>query len=277
MPTNTSSNKSDLFRLYGVTQQTMIRYPKEIWIHMLRDFFSQDSYFHYDKDEYGFPNIQDQTGLQLNAGMIDLENKENLHSTTRIFIGENYKNRDKIYPSILIKTNNVKDTPYDAVNLEGTVQHEKVLYVDSKTNQQAVIEIPKSFILAGRYEGEVSIEVSTKNSSSRDEIVELINIFYKKNMQEFINNGLITRPLNTGSPSETAERNDYIFKQTISAPFFGEWRIEKPIYNLIERIIVTVDFENLDQPNPTPSTALRIIDDINISDLGLLNVFPNAI
>ena len=276
MPTN-NTNKSDLQRIHGIVQNTMIKYPKELLIHVLRDFFSQDSYYHYEKDEFGFTQIKDQTNLPLNAGMIDPENAQTQHLTTRIYIGEQYKSRDKLYPSIIVKGNSVKDVPYSATNEEGCVQYEKVVYIDQATNQKAIAHIPKCFILAGSWEGDLSIEVATKNSNTRDEIVELINMCYKLNMQEFINNGLIIKPLSIGSPSETQERNDFIFKQSITAPFKGEWRIEKPIYNLIERIVVTVDYGYIDGNNPTFSPEARSAIDLNLSDEILKNIYPNSI
>ena len=34
----------------------MIVYPKEIIISSLRDFFSNDTLYHYNRDQYGFAN-----------------------------------------------------------------------------------------------------------------------------------------------------------------------------------------------------------------------------
>ena len=61
--------KTDLFGLYNIVQASMIVYPKEIIIATLRDFFSQDSYYHFAKDQWGFANTTDHTDLPPGADM----------------------------------------------------------------------------------------------------------------------------------------------------------------------------------------------------------------
>ena len=52
--------KSDLYKIHDVVQNTMIVFPKEIIIATLRDFFSEDSYYGYRRDNFGFPQTPDQ-------------------------------------------------------------------------------------------------------------------------------------------------------------------------------------------------------------------------
>jgi len=61
-----NSFKSDLYAIYHYVQQTMLVHPKEVLIQTLRDLFSQDSYYHYVRDEWGFPKVTDHTDISDN-------------------------------------------------------------------------------------------------------------------------------------------------------------------------------------------------------------------
>ncbi len=261
-------NKSDLTRLHNIVQNTMIRYPKQLLVHVLRDFFSQDSYYHYDQDEYGFANIADQTNLPLDAGMSD-------HLTTRLFIGEQFKNRTKYYPSIIVKFNSAKEVTLSPSKEYGVVQYEPIIYTDSATGIKTQVHIPKAHVFAGAWEGSLSVEISAKGSDARDELTQLtamaLSTIY---FEEMIDAGVLIKPLSIGSPSEVQERNDYIFKQSITCDFRSEWRREVPIYNLIERIVVSVSFENFDSPPDSPTTT--VVSELDYTDT-LRGIFPNSI
>jgi hypothetical protein len=92
--------------------------------------------------------------------------------------------------------------------------------------------------------------------------------------EEMIDAGVLIKPLSIGSPSEVQERNDYIFKQSITCDFRSEWRREVPIYNLIERIVVSVSFENFDSPPDSPTTT--VVSELDYTDT-LRGIFPNSI
>src|SRR5574338_1021430 len=101
--------RSDLFGIYNIIQASMIVYPKEIIIATLRDFFSKDSYYHYSKDQWGFPNTTDHTDLPPGADMpAGAGARPDLSPTsilsTRVFIGENYRYEGIYYPAIFVKS-----------------------------------------------------------------------------------------------------------------------------------------------------------------------------
>ena len=173
-----NSFRSDLPRIYNVIQNSMIVYPKEIIISTLRDYFSKDSYYHFDKDQWGFPNTVDQTDLPMNAGLSSED-----HSTTRLFIGENYRYDGIFYPAILIKNNGSKYVPVSINREESTVQYGQRLFEDGYGNSKT-ISYPKSLILAGAWEGSISIDIYTRSLRARDDLVEacaicLTDIYFK--------------------------------------------------------------------------------------------------
>jgi len=253
----------------------MIRFPKEVVIHVLRDFFSQDSYYHYDKDEYGFANTPKQTNLPLNAGESPTD-----HSTTRLFIGEAFKSRPKFYPGILVKFNGTKEVPLSINKEEGTIQYEKTLFTDPTTGYQTTVHIPQYMIFAGVWEGSLTVEIFAEDPAARDEITELCSIALTQiYLKEMINIGVTIKPsISISAPSEQEQRNSYVFKQSITLDYRAEWRRLIPINNLIERIVFEIDFGNLDVTPPVLDPNIKIETDLDLADLTWSALFdPNGV
>src|SRR5271166_3074924 len=108
--------KSDIEYLYNITQSSMLVYPKEVIIATLKDLFSQDSYYHFGKDMYGFNSTVDHTDLPLGADMPYGPGSQpglnpNPVLPTRLFIGENYRFDTIFYPAILVKNGGSRYVP----------------------------------------------------------------------------------------------------------------------------------------------------------------------
>ena len=250
--------KSDLHSLHHIVQGSMIGYPKEIIIATLRDFFSRDSYYHYSKDSWGFSNTVDHTDLPLGAGMND-------ETTTRVFIGENYRYDGIYYPAILVKNGGSKYVPISINRDEGTVEWQFREFDDGYGNK-TFFKNPKCFLFRGAWEGSISIDVMTRSLRSRDDLVELVAMCFTditfKSLQKA---GVIIKPLSIGAPSEADDRNDKLFKQTITLDVRSEWRREIPIGNLVEIISFTTEFSDIinDSPvaqNLTINTNYQLLD-----------------
>lgn len=255
--------KSDLFGIHNIIQASMLVYPKEIIIATLRDFFSKDSYYHYSKDQWGFPNTVDHTDLVPGAGIYD-------NLTTRIFIGENYRYDGIYYPAILVKSGGNRYVPISINRDKGSVQYEDLLYEDGYGNQ-TVLSKPKSFITAGAWEGSIIIDVLTRSLRSRDDLVELISMcFTEVSFDTLYDVGVIVKPINIGAASESDDRNDKLFRQTLTLDIRTEWRREIPVGNLIDAILFSVYFEDISNPPSIPAINLTINTDISLTDL-LLN------
>jgi hypothetical protein len=253
----------------------MLVYPKEIIIATLRDFFSQDSYYHYSKDQWGFANTTDHTDLAPGAdlpygpGAHPELNTESILST-RLFIGENYRNDVVFYPAILVKSGGSRYVPISINREKGAVQYEDILFEDGYGNQ-TVISRPKTFITAGAWEGSIIIDVMTRSLRSRDDLVELIAMcFTEIHFDSLYDVGVLVKPLSIGSPSESDDRNDKLFRQSITLDIRTEWRREIPIGNLIDAIMFSVEFAYLDNPNAPVAANLTINTEVNVSD------FPNV-
>ncbi len=237
--------RSDLYNIYNIVQSSAVVYPKEIVIAILRDFFSKDSYYHYVKDEFGFAKTIDHTDLPLNAGLFD-------NTTTRLYIGEYFRYESIYYPAILVKSNSFKYVPISAYREGGATVYESTVYEDANGNKK-IINTPKSFLFAGIWEGQLSIDVITRSLRARDDLVELLAICFSDIMFDtLVKAGVMVKPPSISSPSESDDRNDKLFKQTLTIDIRTEWRREIPIKNIIDTIVFSVDLANVESPDSNP-------------------------
>ncbi len=259
MPTN-NFFKSDLYKIHNVVQNSMIVHPKEMIIAILRDHFSHDSYYHYSKDPWGFANTVDHTDLPLGSGLED-------DVTTRIFIGENYRQDNIYYPAVLVKHGGSRSVPISINREEGAIQWQVIEFDDGYGNK-VFFNSPKCFLFQGAWEGSINIEIQTKSIRARDDLAEIIGLCLTditfKALQKA---GVIIKPISIGAPSETDDRNDKLFRQNITLEIRTEWRREIPIGNLIEIINFSIDFADIihDAPtsqNLTVNNNFRLIDNL---------------
>ncbi len=174
------------------------------------------------------------------------------------------------YPAILIKSGGSRYVPISINREKGAVQYEDVLFEDGYGNQ-TVISRPKTFITAGAWEGSIIIDVMTRSLRSRDDLIELIAMcFTEIHFDSLYDVGVLVKPLSISSPSETDDRNDKLFRQSITLDIRTEWRREIPIGNLIDAIMFSVEFAYLDNPNAPVAANLTINTEVNVSD------YPNV-
>lgn len=265
-------NQSDLYKLHNIVQSSMLVYPKEMIIATLREFFSKDSYYHYSKDQWGFPNTIDHTDLPPGADLPsgpgarpDLSPTSILN--TRVFIGEQYRYDGIYYPAILIKGGNNKYVPISINREKGSIRYENTIVEDGYGNQTS-ISTPAAFITAGLWEGSVTIDVLTRSLRSRDDLVELIALcFTEINVETLEDVGITIKPLNIGAPSETDDRNDKLFRQSITLDIRTEWRREIPVSSIIDAIFFTAYLTDLSRPeSPVPSN-LTINQQLSWTDM----------
>lgn len=264
--------KSDLFGLHNIIQASMVLYPKEIIIATLRDFFSKDSYYHYSKNQWGFANTTDHTDLPPGA---DLPSGPGAHPelsnvsplSTRLFIGEKYRYDGIYYPAILINSGGGKYVPISINRDQGTVQYENIVFEDGYGNQTNVSRA-KSFVTSGAWEGTINIDILTRSLRSRDDLVELVAMcFTEVTFDTLYDVGLIIKPLSYGSASETDDRNDKLFRQTLTLDIRTEWRREIPIGNIVDSILFTMTFENLARPAAPIPANLTITTEVTLLDI----------
>lgn len=246
--------KSDLYKIHHIVQNTMIVYPKEIIIATLRDFFSQDSvYYGFRKDPWGFPETPDHTDLPLDAGIVKTDS-----TTTRVYIGENYRFEQIFYPAILVKNAGGRYVPI-SINMDrGKVYYSERSFDDGYGNI-TTIRNPESFAFSGAWEGSIAIDIKTRSLRSRDDLLELVAICLQNITFESLKTaGVIVKPLSWSAPAEIDDRNDKLFQQTITLDIRTEWERRIPITNMLEVINFLVEFGRVDIPNAPIDPNLTI-------------------
>jgi hypothetical protein len=266
--------KSDLYSLYNIVQASMLVYPKEMIIDTLRNFFSQDSYYHYSRDQWGFANTTDHTNLPPGADLpfgpgAQPELNPSAILPTRLFIGENYRYDSIYYPAILVKSGGSTYVPISINRDQGTVYYSEMLFEDGYGNE-TLVRRPRSFVTAGIWEGSIIVDVYTRSLRARDDLAELIGMCFAEISVDTLHEvGIIVKPPVIGAPTEADDRNDKLFRQSITLSIRTEWRREIPIGNLIDSILFTVTFGG-ETPNSPPAANLTINEEITLVDM-LLN------
>lgn len=263
--------RSDLFGLYNIVQSSMIVYPKEIIIATLRDFFSHDSYYHFAKDQWGFPNTTDHTDLPPGADMpfgpgSHPELNPNPILPTRLFIGENYRYNSIYYPAILVKSGGTKYVPISINRNQGEIKYSKTIYTDGYGNSTEV-RTPVAFMTAGAWEGTIIVDVMTRSLRARDDLVELVGMCFTEIQFETLHQiGIIVKPISVSGTSETDDRNDKLFRQTLTLDIRTEWKREIPIGNTIDAILFTASFSDLASGSPVAAN-LTVNTEVNMTDM----------
>jgi hypothetical protein len=250
----------------------MIVYPKEVIIATLRNFFAQDSYYHFSKDQFGFPNTTDHTDLPPGADMPYGPGSQpslNPHPIlpTRLFIGENYRYDGIFYPAILIKSGGSKYVPISINRNQGTVKYDRILMVDGYGNE-TVVSKPISLVTAGAWEGSIIIDVMSRSLRARDDLVERVAMCLTEiDFESMHQIGVVVKPISISGTSETDDRNDKLFRQSFTLEIRTEWYREIPVKNTIDAILFTANFGNLSDSKSPIATNLTINAGINIADM----------
>lgn len=240
MTTNNFTKGSNLYNIYNIVQNSMIIFPKEIVIATLRDFFAQDSFYRYEKDKFGYALTPDHTDMDPAAGITD----DGI--TTRLFIGENYRQDVVFYPAIIVRHGGSSSVPISMNRETSNVQWETKAIEDGYGNIK-FYKSPKSFIFAGAWEGSLNIEIQSRSLRTRDDLVELCSLLFTDiAFNALIKSGLLVKKVSAGSPSETDDRNDKLFRTVVTLDIRSEWRREIPISNIVEIITASIEFGRTD-------------------------------
>jgi len=259
-----SFTRTDLYSINHVVQNTHLSYCQELVVGLLRDQFSQDSYYHFVQDEWGYCKAPDHTGLPLGAGYAD-------DVTTRLFIGRKFHFDTIFYPALLITGGNFTSRPLSFNRNRETVRSEAIKVIDGYGNSQ-IFTRPSHFVFAGCWDGSINVEVHTRDVHSRDHLVETCKLLFEDILHdEFLRAGVLIKKVSGGTPSEGDDRQqDKLYKQTLTLDIYTEWRREIPVDNIVDAINICVDFVDVRQnpptnvsPNLSVRTTVQLIDEVD--------------
>lgn len=255
--------RSDLNKIYNIVQNNFISYTKDIIIATLKEFFAKDSYYHYVYDQWGFAKVNDHTDQNINAGIHD-------DLTTRVYIGEVGRFNVIHYPSILVSSSGATHIPISINRDQGRVDYQTTTFVDGLGNEKK-IQVPEAFILSGAWEGSITIDVYCRGVREKDDLLELISIlFIDLAWNDLYRAGIaVKQNVQVGSLGFSDDRNDRLYKQSVTLNIRTEWKRVIPVLNTLDTINFCIDFGNLAvepaeiAPNLTINTQIDLLDGIN--------------
>lgn len=186
---------------------------------------------------------------------------------TRLFIGENYRYNGIFYPAILVKSGGTRYVPISINRNQGEIRYQRSILVDGYGNE-TLITRPTHLVTAGAWEGSIVVDVMTRSLRSRDDLVEAIGMcFTEVHFDTLHEIGLIVKPISISGTSETDDRNDKLFRQTLTLDIRTEWRREIPIVNTIDAILFMAEFVDLAVPNAPVAANLTINTEVNVIEM----------
>lgn len=255
-----STVKTDLYSLFDYVQNTSILYPKELIIEVLREFFSKDSYYHYVRDVWGHPKTPSELDMALDAGLND-------DVTTRLYIGEYFRQDVQFFPALLVKHTGQRSVPLSMSRNKYSVQWDSTLVVDGYGNE-AIIQTPAYIEQGGAWEGSFTIEIQARSQRDRDELTELVLLYFTDTgVEDLQNSGLAVKPtgVSVGAASESDDRNDKLFKQTVTLETRTEWYRQIPIRNIIDLIRICIEIGDTNKTPFVPAPGLEIENELSLT------------
>ena len=132
---------------------------------------------------------------------------------------------------------------------------------------QTFLRRPQSYVTAGVWEGSIIVDVYSRSLRARDDLVELVGMCFAEVSFDTLHEvGIIVKPPIIAAPTEGDDRNDKLFRQSITLNIRTEWRREIPIENLIDTILFTVTFGGLTANSPVAAN-LTIDTEVSITDM----------
>lgn len=253
-------NKTDLFTLYNYVQNTGHAYIKECIVESLREFFAEDSYYRYVKDEWGFPKTPSQQGLPIDAGLND-------NLTTRLYIGEYFRQDVQFFPAILVKSNGYRYVPISMSRNSYSVKYEAILYTDGYNNQK-IVHIPKYYEQVGAYTGTIQISILSRSSEARDELRDILMIFFSDTRWNvFANSGIVINSISSdGDDGGSEDRNDKLFKTNITLDVRSEFLRQIPIENVVDAINISVEIGDTKKDVYAPALNMTIETSVELAE-----------
>lgn len=252
--------KTDLYAIHNIVQNTMMSYAKELFIETLREEFSKDSYYHYVRDGWGHPKTPDLTDIPIEAGLQD-------DVTTRLFIGEAFRYDMKFFPAILVRAGGFKYVPISMSRNEGVIKHRALRILDGYGNEK-IFSTPSHFALAGAWEGNVTVDILAGDIKARDDLAEIVSaILNITNFKSMINAGVVVKPTSIGSPSETDDYKDKIYKISVSCDVRTEWAQNIPIDSVLDAITFCIEFGAINQVPPVTAPNLEVHSIMQLVDI----------
>lgn len=242
---------SDIYVLDKIVQNTAMEAGRNLIIDQLREGFARDRMYRWVPDDWGFGKTPPGIGLPPNAGMDD-------DTSTRLYIGAQYKNAASFLPAIIVKQNSLQ---YKAVSFNQNkwdLEYGTVPVMDD-TGLISYVSAPVSYSFVGLWESDFEIKILSRSlvdtTRLHDIIIVMLQSTYRYVLQQ---SGLFIKEIrSSGEQAETYGGNDPYYFSTITFGTLSEWRRRIPLSNSIERVQVCLDLDIIETDIP-PREEARI-------------------
>jgi len=233
-----------------IVQNSLMVYPKQLVIDLLRREFSTDSEYTYRSDEYGFPLVRDLTDVDLDSDL-----------TTRILISDQYRFDMKFFPNIIVSSKGGSYKPLSA-SQNGTIKY-RTDYIEDAFGNRKKVSTPTHRVYAGMWEISMDIQINTESHVETEELTDLTAIMMQyKLFHELRAGGFIMKSFSVGAESTEQYVNDFIYSQSISISGISEWRVEIPVENVLEKVVFNIESTKTPSNNNKSSKVPMVYSDL---------------
>ena len=233
-----------------IVQNSLMVYPKQLVIDLLRREFSTDSEYTYRSDEYGFPLVRDLTDVDLDSDL-----------TTRILISDQYRFDMKFFPNIIVSSKGGSYKPLSA-SQNGTIKY-RTDYIEDAFGNRKKVSTPTHRVYAGMWEISMDIQINTESHVETEELTDLTAIMMQyKLFHELRAGGFIMKSFSVGAESAEQYVNDFIYSQSISISGISEWRVEIPVENVLEKVVFNIESTKTPSNNNKSSKVPMVYSDL---------------
>jgi hypothetical protein len=247
---------SDIYVLDKIVQNTAMEAGRNLLIDQLREGFARDRMYRWVPDDWGFSKTPPASGLAPDAGMDD-------DTTTRLYIGAQYKNAGSFLPAIIVKQNSIQYKPVSINQNKWDFEYGDTPVMD-ESGRVEYIRAPVAYSFVGLWESNFEIKIISRSLVDTTRLHDIIMIMlastYRYTLQQ---SGLFIKEIRgSGEQAETYGSNDPYYYSTISLDTLSEFRRRIPISSAIERIQVCLDMDIIETDLPPASEARIAVEPV---------------
>lgn len=244
-------SNSDIYILDKIVQNTAMEAGRNLLIDQLRESFSRDRMYRWVPDDWGFGKVPPASGLGPNAGITD-------ESSTRLYIGAQYKNSMAFLPAIVIKQNSMAYKPVSFNQNKWDFEYGNVAVMDD-AGKITYVRAPVAYSYVGLWDSNFEIKIISRSLVDTTRLHDMVMIMLQSTFRYTLQqSGLFIKEVrSSGEQAESYGSNDPYYFTSISVETMSEWRRRVPISNSVERIQVCIDLDIIETDTP-PSSEARV-------------------
>jgi len=242
---------SDIPLLDKIVQNVAMEAGRNLLIDILREGFGRDRFYRWLPDAWGFARTPDHRGLAPHAGATD-------DTTTRLFIGAQFKNSGAFLPAIIVRQTSMAYRPVSFNQNKWELEFGRTPLIDAQGNIE-YISAPVAYSYVGLWDSNFEIKIVSRSLNDTTRLHDLLMIMLQSTYRYILqHNGLFIKEVrSSGEQSESIGANDPYYVTSISVETLSEFRRRIPVYDTVDRIQLCIDVNEL-ETDPPPREIIKI-------------------